>query len=1312
MNSPTDRKILDYLVDESSVAFVKRGVSMANRKFVISLEPCESGARIKFVVRSGSGAGAYSGVVSEDGAGGLAASCQCPASSGFLVCKHVVAAIVVDWRERGMDSFVVAAMASTSSIARIEKPKSKKPAPKPRPVKSSRSKEQWQTDMEHAGWGRILDRRLSALSGPVYSMHFGLHMSTMYMLSRCDLPLMEFALHPENPALSPSTAGRLHEWIKDAVENPRVIGALCDAETAERIPDTELQEFVYGLQERIAVQPTPLARELFNAVQVTLDNEEPVIRIEALPVPFFEDTRVKPVVTIRVLRGAISEVDVKGLERAASPALATSLACNVVLARLLDDLSFLNRCVEFLARDPWEKYHRAWRGFAPAAPESVAASIPAQSDVVVGYRVTRKDSALYRGLDVVMPKIKAGTRGRPATQSWVLAPPDWLRGELGRLDSRLSMADRRILESIRIREKNDIATKKFTIAKVTGDNLAWLVGHPYVVDDAGKPLAVRRGEPVLSVRPAGKGEVEIGLTVGGIPLGEVETPDRFRGYCEASSSLVAWDAKNDTLWVSDADSVILRLKNDAGRMLGRVSQSVLDDMLPSLPWLSEHMAIDVADELKQAVIRRPLVPRLRVRKHLEGIRFEVVCRAPGYRTALHPAEGPSTVYVSAESGVEVIARDKERERVDGRALVEQLGLARLREEPPWVFDADSFDEASRILEAVQAESVSVEWVDSEPIRLSWARMEGTQLRVGRRRDWFELEGSVDTGTGVVDLQELLAAIRDDRRAILVDGDRLVLLDEKLREAFGMLAVSSRGGNPRVTPAHSSMLEELQAEGAEIDVPEVFSASADALKASRTADIQLPADLRAELRPYQEEGYRWLCRMAMWAPGACLADDMGLGKTMQTLGFLLVRASGGPALVVTPTSLTYNWLLEAERFAPTLKVARWDSRSPLDVAELAVAGAVVVVSYDMLANNLERFQGVRWSSVVLDEAHAIKNPSTKRAKAVVALEAEFRLALTGTPMENRTSELWGLFRFIAPGLLGSLSDFTAMFARPIEQYGDDRTREVLGGLVRPFLLRRLKSEVAQELPEKVERNIYVDMEAAEQRIYDELRESTVKELTKGRSRDGSAPQTRILVLAALTRMRQAACHGRLVSTDAPAEASKQAVLNELLDELVAEGGRVLVFSQFPSVFPFLAAGFAERGLRFEYLDGSTAAARRQALVASFEAGEFPVFLLSLKAGGTGLNLTAADTVIHLDPWWNPAVEDQATDRAHRIGQTRRVQVIRLISRGTVEEGILALHGEKRALTDAMLDGTDRAGVLSTAELMALLQAAPGGIDARG
>ena len=454
------------------------------------------------------------------------------------------------------------------------------------------------------------------------------------------------------------------------------------------------------------------------------------------------------------------------------------------------------------------------------------------------------------------------------------------------------------------------------------------------------------------------------------------------------------------------------------------------------------------------------------------------------------------------------------------------------------------------------------------------------------------------------------------------------------------------------------------------------------------EAPLPKDLTATLRTYQRQGVNWLCFLRDAGLGAVLADDMGLGKTLQML-----CAIRGRTLVICPRSVIHNWEAEIRRFRPKLKVSLYHgARRSLDPK-----ADITLTTYALLRLDAEALSSVRWDVAVLDEAQAIKNPDSQVARAAFDLDAGFRVSLSGTPVENRLGELWSQMHFTNRGLLGGRRSFEARFERPIG-LGDPGVAASLRAKIRPFVLRRLKRDVAPELPPRTDSILYVELDEQERAVYDAVRAATQKEIVARLAEGGSV----LAALEALLRLRQAACHSSLVPGQHAETSSKVERLVEALEDAVADGHKALVFSQWTSLLDRTEPALEAAGIRFNRLDGSTR--DRAGVVAAFQRDDGPpVMLVSLKAGGTGLNLTAADHVFLLDPWWNPAVEDQAKDRAHRIGQERPVFVYRLVAKATVEEGILALQEKKRALADAALGEADQAGGLTRDDLLALFEA---------
>ena len=495
--------------------------------------------------------------------------------------------------------------------------------------------------------------------------------------------------------------------------------------------------------------------------------------------------------------------------------------------------------------------------------------------------------------------------------------------------------------------------------------------------------------------------------------------------------------------------------------------------------------------------------------------------------------------------------------------------------------------------------------------------------------------------------------------------------------------------PRADAARLNEVEDVQLRwegGAEV------RALATRLRDAQHLEVPPPATLQATLRPYQQQGLNWLQTLRELGTGGILGDDMGLGKTLQTLAHILVEKATGrlqhPALIVMPTSLVPNWLDEAERFAPDLRVLTLQGPGRSQHFAHLASYDLVLTTYALVPRDLEALRSQPWHLLVLDEAQHIKTSTSKAAQALRQLEATQRLCLSGTPMENHLGELWSLFHFLMPGWLGDQKAFTQQYRTPIERHGDQARMAHLVARVRPFLLRRTKEQVARELPPKTEMVQWVDLSDAQRDTYEAVRVAMDRKVRDQVSRNGAA-RSQIVILDALLKLRQVCCDLRLVKGAEVqanvADKGKLGALLELLDQLLGENRKVLVFSQFTSMLALIEAELVKREIRYSLLTGDTR--DRRAPVQQFQTGDSQVFLISLKAGGTGLNLTAADTVIHYDPWWNPASEQQATDRAYRIGQDKPVFVYKLITRGTVEEKIQQLQRDKAALAAGLLDGGD-------------------------
>lgn len=566
-----------------------------------------------------------------------------------------------------------------------------------------------------------------------------------------------------------------------------------------------------------------------------------------------------------------------------------------------------------------------------------------------------------------------------------------------------------------------------------------------------------------------------------------------------------------------------------------------------------------------------------------------------------------------------------------------------------------------------------------------------QMRVSSGVDWLGFDVSFTSAGKAVSEEALRACLESGRRIVkLEDGSYAPVDPDQVGQVLAQMAeiYATSGQRKKIPLSQAGRIQDLM----EMVPGSKISAKAKGLfekleDIDEVPAIAKPRTLKAELRPYQKKGFSWLAFLDELGSGGILADDMGLGKTLQTIALLAWAKSKHKRkinLVVAPTSVVPNWQREIAKFAPTMSTVIWQGPNRFDREKELAKADVMITSYALLRRDEELLHSLDFRYVILDEAQHIKNPTSHTARAAKKLPSERRLALTGTPIENRLSELWSIFDFVSPGLLGPLKTFEEKVARPIDR-GDEETARRLRNTIQPFVLRRLKVDVAEDLPAKIEQERVVSMSDAQATLYKqtlaEVRKSVLSEVEKK-----GVSKSQIQILAALTRLRQVACDPRLMKLDAESfdaeDSGKLSALRELLENAVSGGHRVLVFSQFVTMLHHIRDALEEDGIAYEYLDGSTK--DRIERVDHFNENEsIPVFLISLKAGGTGLNLTGADTVVHFDPWWNPAVEDQATDRAHRIGQTKVVNVYRLIAEGSVEEKILELSAKKRALMENVL-----------------------------
>lgn len=745
----------------------------------------------------------------------------------------------------------------------------------------------------------------------------------------------------------------------------------------------------------------------------------------------------------------------------------------------------------------------------------------------------------------------------------------------------------------------------------------------------------------------------------------------------------------------------------------------------TVPSAAKSKVIDVIKHLSGSVkIQSPLVGEQtgaqRV-KPFPGLFVHLMPSGNGIKADIFVKPlNPLPPYLRPGDGLaKVVGHDKDRNLWTERELKQELkSVNELMDRCPVLATqaADElsayFNDPSECLQVLSelrdaVDKVTVEWPRGQKFsiraKLSFANFNAS---VKKQNNWFDLQGElrIDENT-VLDLRKMLDLIETSSKGRFVeieDGVFVELEKHFVKQLEYLNAVSDKTAKQiKLHPLAAISSAGLFESASDFKGDKQWNSFIDNIRKTEKNKYQLPRGLDAELRPYQEEGYRWLRKMADWQTGACLADDMGLGKTLQCIALLLSRVKEGPSLVIAPASVCRNWMSEVEKFTTGIQPVLFGAGDRKQVVEQLEAGALLVVSYGLLNTEGELLASRKWNVMILDEAHAIKNIGTKRAQSAMSVDAAVKIAATGTPLQNHMGELWNLFQFLNPGLLGSQQAFNERFVIPIEKSNNELARRSLKDLIKPFILRRTKNQVLDELPDKTEITLQVEMSDAERTFYEALR---LKALTDIQTINNTANsgEKQLRVLAEIMKLRRACCHSSLANKDINLDSAKLQRFEELVDDLIENGHKALVFSQFVDHLALISKLLDSKGIPFEYLDGSSPMKEREESIRRFQAGSTDLFLISLKAGGVGLNLTAADYVIHMDPWWNPAVEDQASDRAHRIGQTKPVTIYRLVTKDTIEDKIVELHKNKRDLADSLLEGTESAARVTADDLVSLLK----------
>jgi superfamily II DNA or RNA helicase len=931
--------------------------------------------------------------------------------------------------------------------------------------------------------------------------------------------------------------------------------------------------------------------------------------------------------------------------------------------------------------EPWQKGLRALIQIGQE-PEGSAGGGPQTMRLIWLFDYDRQAVSL-QPLEQKLTAKGTWTKGRPVSMSRIFS---------GNKLNYIGQQDHALCSALRL-DRYYYHEYSFDMDKL----LPALVGHPLVFLEKSPSIQVEfiKGEPEIRVVKSGpklKIKFAAELDENRFVLMQ-ETPTRFK-----------------VIELTEKHRRIARVLGNKGLT---VPASAAQDVLGAISLISSHVLVhsDIGGKSKDVVdIPADPTPHVQLIPSGPGIRVEIFVKPFGEEGGpyLRPGAGASNVIAEVGGKKMQTHRDLKAEKTMADA-VEEASLALGGDSDSsrqWLLeDPEDCLQMLLDLKAVQEKGqVIVEWPEGEKLRVtSEVGFEQFHMKIRGKTDWFEVSGGLKVDDGLVlDMKRLFELINTtNKRFIPLEDGRFLALTKEFRKRLEELDTyaEKKGKELRLHSLAAMTVSDLIESIPNVDLDDAWKSKIDRIRTGQQVTPRVPTTLRAELRDYQVEGYTWLSRLAQMGIGACLADDMGLGKTIQAIAVTLERAALGPSLVVAPTSVCWNWLSEMNRFAPTLNAVQFNGNNRQELAKSLKPHDVLVTSYGLLIQESELLSSIEWNIIVLDEAQAIKNVVTKRSRAAMGLKGNFRIATTGTPIENHLSELWTLFNFINPGLLGSMQRFNTRFAIPIERYNSRDASKRLKKLIQPFMLRRLKSQVLEELPPRTEVVLQVEMSSEESAFYEALRRQALEKIE---TESAPAAQQHFKILAEITKLRQAACNPRLVIPDSALPSSKLEVFGDIVSELLENRHKALVFSQFVGHLDLIREYLDNRKISYRYIDGSTPPKERKEEVDRFQAGDGELFLISLKAGGLGLNLTAADYVIHMDPWWNPAVEDQASDRAHRIGQQRPVTIYRLVTKGSIEEKIVKLHQEKRDLAGSLLDGGDISGKITAEELLRLIK----------
>jgi len=985
------------------------------------------------------------------------------------------------------------------------------------------------------------------------------------------------------------------------------------------------------------------------------------------------------------------------------------LFCSFILAELLSritndssryeesakEISESTGLVSFLdilePEEPWKRSLQALINISSTADQHSP-----EQDIRLAWLVTYEN-----GVVTVNPR----EQKRSAEGLWSKGRPVSLARLHGTVKhSFLTLQDRKICMSIRKEESGD-SQPRYTLD--TEKLLPALVGHPllFLAHSPLTPVEFVSGEPELLVEERNEllhVRFSLPITSDNVTLLQ-ETPTRFK-----------------VVRINENHRRISQITGQNGLTVPiEASEQVLTAIGNISSFMTVHSAIaadtpgsngqDISFVEADSSIYMHMIP------YGTGFRLEMFVKPfKGGNHYLKPGQGVENMMAEVGGRRLQTRRNLAEEEQKAQNIEEMCPILDLAidmeqdNDREWhLQDPDDCLQALMELQEI-SDQVIVEWPEGEKLTVTHKpTFQNLNLKIRtNRQNWFGISGELQLDQErVIDLKDLLNRLDNATGSFIqIEEGQFIALTQEFRkrledlQSFSSDQPGDTDNEIVIHPLAALPLEKLT-DKARTTVDNGWESQLIKIRESQLFQPDLPSTLQAELRDYQLEGFNWLARLAQWGVGGCLADDMGLGKTIQSLAIILQRAADGPTLVVAPTSVSTNWISEVSRFTPTLTIKQLTGKDRAGVIAGLGKFDMMITTYTLLQQEVDNLASVSWQTIILDEAQAIKNAATKRSQAAMALKGSFKLITTGTPVENHLGELWNLFNFINPGLLGTHNQFNERYAIPIERYNNREARFKLKKLIRPFILRRIKSQVLEELPPRTEVTLDVTMSPEEMHFYEALRQNALEIL----ERSGNNSKGRHLqILTEIMKLRQACCNPRLISRETRIASSKLEIFSSVVQELIGSRHKALVFSQFIGHLDIIREYLDEQNITYQYLDGGTSSRQRKERVEAFQAGKGDLFLISLKAGGLGLNLTAADYVIHMDPWWNPAVEDQASDRAHRIGQTRPVTIYRLVCKNTIEEKIVTLHQEKRDLADSLLEGTDMSGRLSSKELINLIK----------